>query len=454
MKAQLLPPLLALLTRMRMAFRDPRPRAKVESLALALLCAEGPKTITSALCWLNQRYEDWSGEYRLLSQAQWSTGAFFAPVLEAAVGLVSDQAAPLYTAHDDTLLRKTGQHIPGVAYARDPLSPPFHVNLVLGQRFLQTSVLIKAEGTGRMWRSIPVAFDHAAPLKVPQRASAEQRAAIKEARKKHNMSQAAVRAIQQLRQQVDRLPHGEERLIIDAVDGSFANRTFLRNLPARTIAVARLRKNAKLRAFLPQAQRRGARKYGPALPTPEESLHDESIPWQELEVFVAQKLHCLKYKVIEDVCWPKATADQRMRLIILKPAGYRLRKGSKLLYRQPAYLIGTSSQIDIKHHINAYLARWEVEVNFRDEKTVLGVGEAQVWNPVSVERTPAFLVAAYAAVLVAQMQAFGDQRTDAFEPLPAWRKDHPLRPSLRDLVALLRNEAGEYIAQQKLAAVA
>ena len=96
------------------------------------------------------------------------------------------------------------------------------------------------------------------------------------------------------------------------------------------------------------------------------------------------------------------------------------------------------------------MARWEVEVNFHDEKSILGVGEAQVWNPVSVERTPAFLVAAYAALLLAQMQAFGDRRTEAFDPLPAWRKDHPLRPSLRDLIALLRNEAGAYIARQKL----
>jgi len=326
----------------------------------------------------------------------------------------------------------------------------FHVNLVLGQRFLQTSVLIKPKGTQRMWRSIPVAFDHAAPLKAPPRASAEQRAAVKEARKKHNRSQAAVRAIHQLRQQVDQLPQGVSRLMIDAVDGSFANRTFLRGLPERTVAVARLRKNAKLRAFLPKAQRRGAQKYGLPLPTPEESLHDESIPWQQIEVFVAQKVHRLKFKVIDAVCWPKATADQPLRLIIIKPAGYRLRKGSKWLYRQPAYLICTTTEVALTHLINAYLARWEIEVNFHDEKSILGVGEAQVCNPVSVERTPAFLVAAYAAVLLAQMQAFGDRRTEAFEPLPAWRKDHPLRPSLRDLIALLRNEAGTYIARQKL----
>ena len=58
--------------------------------------------------------------------------------------------------------------------------------------------------------------------------------------------------------------------------------------------------------------------------------------------------------------------------------------------------------------------------------------------------------AAYAALLLAQMQAFGDRRTDAFDALPAWRKDHPLRPCLRDLIALLRKEAGAYIARRQL----
>jgi hypothetical protein len=450
----LLTAFLALWTRMSMAFRDPRPRGRVENLALGLLCAEGPKTITSALFWLDQQYQEWSNEYRLLSHAQWTTQDLFAPILESAVGWGGNSHGPIFAAHDDTLLRKTGRHIPGVCYARDPTSPPFHVNLVLGQRFLQTSVLIKAEGPKRMWRSIPVGFEHAPPLKARPRATAEERAVIKEARKKHNMSQVASEQIHKLREAIDRLPQGYDRMIVDAVDGSFANRTFLRGLPERTVVVARIRKNAKLRTFLPKDQRKGPRKYGERLPTPEQILKDESIPWLSLDVFVAQKVHRLKFKVVENVCWPKATLDKPLRLIVIKPAGYRLRKGSKLLYRQPAYLIGTSTDLLVEVMINAYLARWEVEVNFHDEKSVLGVGEAQVWNPLSVNRTPAFLVAAYAALLIAQMQAFDDRRTPAFDPLPAWRKDHPLRPSLRDLIALLRKEAGEYVAHKKLAPAA
>ena len=34
-----------------------------------------------------------------------------------------------------------GRSIPQALYQRDPLSPPFHINLVLGLRFLQVSLL-------------------------------------------------------------------------------------------------------------------------------------------------------------------------------------------------------------------------------------------------------------------------------------------------------------------------
>ena len=38
-----------------------------------------------------------------------------------------------------------------------------------------------------------------------------------------------------------------------------------------------------------------------------------------------------------------------------------------------------------------------------------------------------------------------DQRTEAFAPLPAWRRQAPLRPFLRDLITLLRKEAADYV---------
>ena len=113
-------------------------------------------------------------------------------------------------------------------------------------------------------------------------------------------------------------------------------------------------------------------------------------------------------------------------------------------FTQPAFLIATALTLPVEQLIEAFLARWEIEVNFRDEKTVVGVGQAQVRHLRSVGRTPAFLVAAYAALVLASITVFGDRRTGAFAPLPKWRRDQPVRPSIGDLLALLRTEAKAY----------
>jgi len=440
MKTPLLDQLLDLLTLAALAVTDPRPRRKFVHLAVGWLCGPKPKTLTSALEWLDQRQEDWSADYRLFSQAHWETQAPFLPVLTQALASPLCDRARVYTGQDDTLVRKTGRKIPGVAYARDPLSPPFQVNLVLGQRFVQTSLLVQPGGPDHPWRALPVSFTHAPTPKIPKAASPQEQAALREVRKKHRLSVVALEQLQFCRHQLDLQPGGSQRRLIDVVDGGYANRTFLGGLPERTEAVARVRKDAKFRAYLPPDQRRGARKYGPALPTPLGYLQDDQLPWQSCPVFVARQTRTLHFKEITRLCWPRATQVRPLRLIIIKAAGYRLRKGSKLLYREPAFLITTDLTTPAAELIAAYLARWEVEVNFRDEKNLLGVGQAQVRSPQSVARAPAFLVAGYAMLLWSSIRVFGDRRTEAFEALPAWRKDQPLRPSTRDLIRLLQQE--------------
>jgi hypothetical protein len=58
-------------------------------------------------------------------------------------------------------------------------------------------------------------------------------------------------------------------------------------------------------------------------------------------------------------------------------------------------------------------------VNFRDEKTLLGVGQAQVRAAASVESAPAFTVAAYGMLLVSAQRAFGDSDQGLLPP-PKW----------------------------------
>ena len=441
MKTSLLDCLRDLLTAAALALADPRPRRKFVHLGLGLLCGQKPKTITSALAWLDQRQQDWSADYRLFSQVHWEAQAAFAPVWTQALSHSSCGTQRVYFGQDDTLLRKASRKIPGTTYARDPLSPPFQVNLVLGQRFVQTSLLLQPGGTEHPWRALPVSFTHAPTPKIPKRASPEEQAALKEVRKKHRLSLVALEQLQFGRRYLDNQPGGRQRWLIDVVDGGYSNRTFFAGLPERTQAVARVRKDAKFRAYLPPDQRQGARKYGPDLPTPLEYLQDPNRPWQSLNVFVAGQRRSLHYKELPLRCWPKVTQDRQMRLIVIKAPGYRLRKGSKLLYREPAFLITTDLTTPAAELIAAYLARWEVEVNFRDEKTLLGVGQAQGRHAQSVARAPAFLVAAYSMLLWSNIRVFGDRRTQDFERLPPWRNTEPARPSTRDLIRLLQRQA-------------
>ena len=90
-----------------------------------------------------------------------------------------------------------------------------------------------------------------------------------------------------------------------------------------------------------------------------------------------------------------------------------------------------------------YFDRWEIEVNHREEKDTLGVGQAQVRSKKSVPRQPAFAVAAYSMLLLACLNVFGPGRTDNYIPLPKWRKN-ARRASCLDLVTLLRKELVEH----------
>ena len=69
----------------------------------------------------------------------------------------------MVAALDDTLCKKTGRHIPGATFARDPQSPPFHVNLCRGLRFVQASVLVRATQFLGPARALPVRFEPAPP---------------------------------------------------------------------------------------------------------------------------------------------------------------------------------------------------------------------------------------------------------------------------------------------------
>ncbi len=92
-----------------------------------------------------------------------------------------------------------------------------------------------------------------------------------------------------------------------------------------------------------------------------------------------------------------------------------------------------------KELLQAYFDRWQIEINHRDEKSILGVGHAQVWAELSLPRVPALMVATYSLMVLSALETYGPTRTIAYEPLPKWRSA-ARRPSCQDLVTLLRKQ--------------
>ncbi len=346
---------------------------------------------------------------------------------------------PLVVALDDTILRKTGKEIPGAAYRKDPLGPPFSINLVWAQRMIQYSAAVP--GPGGEARMIPIAFqDASTPRKPRKNAGEEEVAAYRETMKQRNLNALAAGKLAAL--QEERTRPGELPPPLHAVvDGSYTNRKVLRKKTKETVVIGRIRKDAHLNAK-PDSQKAHGRQriYGEELPTPEQVRQDEGIPWREVEVTAGGKRQTLRVKTLAPVRW-RAAGEMDLRLIIIAPVPYLKRPGGKRLYRQPGYLICTDPDLPIETLLQEYIWRWDIEVNHRDEKTLLGVGQAQVRNANSVGSVPAAAVAAYAMLHVAAMKAYGWSGKPNAIPEAKWRNPKKkYRASTQDLINELRRE--------------
>ena len=416
---------------------DPRENKHVTRLGrhvLSQLVCMGRHTLTNLLTTEGRQFVDWTADYRMYSKERIDCEKIFRQVREEIVTMNGHKH--LVTALDDSLLRKCGKKIPGVKYARDPMGPPFQVNFVRGQRVIQMSAAVSEGGQARM---IPVIFEDATtPEKPGRHATPESWERFKEASRARRLSVLGVDCIHKMRSSMEK-----DRALWVTVDGSYTNQTVLNRLPERTVLIGRIRSDARLYHAPVPTERPGAgrkRLYGLQAPTPAEIRADETVPWQSIEAYTSGKLHEFKVKVMKDLRW-RGSGKTSLQVVIIAPLRYRLSKASRLLYRDPAYLICTDPSIPVNEVVQAYLWRWGIETNFRDEKTLLGTGEAQVRNPASVRSVPQMMVASYSLLLLAGIKLWGVKGLPQPGNLPKWQNPNKkLRASTNDLIKQLRSD--------------
>lgn len=430
----------ALWDQARPAFAQERTWRRGRTLALSALVGLGRRTVTGMLSTSAQQGGDWSAAYRLFERERFDTGELFAPARRGVCSHLGEND-PLVVLMDDTLVRKRGRRVFGTAWKRDPLGPPFCNNFVWGQRFLQLSAALP-EGKGpHRARGIPIDLTHCPLPKKPRRkAPLEEWEEYGRLQKTMKVSAVGAARLKELRARLDADPRISPRPVIVAVDGTFTNRTVFRNLPDKMTVIGRIRKDSRF--FLPpppsDTPRRGRRRwYGNPLPTPEQIRQDSTLPWITVPAWGSGQIHRFEVKTLAPIRW-SGSGERNVRLVVIRPLAYRPRKGARLLYRDPVYLVCTDPDLPLGQLLQSFLWRWEIELNFRDEKTVLGMGEAQVRTKVAVETVPCFVVAAYAFLLLAATE-IGQGRIGL--PLPKWRKmASGERESTPRLIGALRSQ--------------
>lgn len=413
--------------------------ARVERHLLSALVCLGQHTLTGHLATAGRQFVDWTADYRLYSRERFDSHALLGRLRQEVASLIP-KGLPLVVALDDTRVRKSSLRTAGVSYQRDPLGPAFQVNLILAQRFVQQSMAY-TDGSGAA-RLVPIDFVHAPLPKKPRRQAEDgEWEAYRQAKREQSLGQVGGRRLLLLRRELDEQPDTRERRLVSVVDGGYTNGGFLHTVPERSCVIGRIRSDAKLYQLPPAPSGRGRhRSYGAPAATPEQLRADEAVPWQTIRIQLGGAVRDVRVKTLGPLRWRATGARQDLRLVVIAPTGYQLGKQGRRLYRQPAYLICTDPAMDVAEIVQDYCWRWGIEVNFRDEKTLIGVGQAQVQHPCSVESVPALSVAAYGILLAAALKLYGLAGNSLQLQPPKWQGRRKTRATLRQLISLLRQE--------------
>ena len=165
--------------------KDLRTRENLEAFSAPSLLSSNPKTISSAVVEQGSASEDWSSSYRLFSQSKWDADDCFDCLLDRGLAYIPKHGTVVIIA-DDSLMRKTSINISMTSYMKDPIGPKFRTNLVIGQRFLEFSLMVFSRN-GEVGRAIPVSFEMIPPKSAEEKREGKRRkllnAALTDSRK-------------------------------------------------------------------------------------------------------------------------------------------------------------------------------------------------------------------------------------------------------------------------------
>lgn len=444
---------------MRDAFLPAFPQARTANRAIevlkGMLFTTIGGTIADSVRARSREQEDPSADMRVLSRMQ-SPQVVYEGVFRATCPLLPIEG-PVVLAVDDTVLPKRGKKMDFVRACHNPLAPPWQPFALMPGHSVFHAALIVTDKETMKPLAITVAFELVEPRpkalrkkkggrgktsgsnrkkktkKTGSRSSKRKRGRpTKEEAARNKQEEQAIRrryptapdvavaTITRVRKWMDEAGM-KDRLLLVAGDGSYTNATVFFRLPERCQYVGRVRPDASLETI---GRRRGTGfQYGPKAQKPFEMATDKYYPARQGRFLYGADHRLLKFKEVGPVTRKNSTKKLQLRLLLLRPSSY-LENGERR-YSHEAFLLTVDNDLPAEVLIQAYLARWSIEVNHRNAKTNAKVGKSQVRKAKSITKVHPALAAAFALLWVSVLKVNGGSaRTALFAPQAIWQRKH------------------------------
>lgn len=293
--------------------------------------------------------------YRVFCRAAWEVEKL-TPILVALVLPLIPAGMLIYCLVDETLSRRSGPQLWGAGSHYDPLNSNYK-----GKKKIHTFANGHSWVIVSFWVPFPwnlqrgIALAVGCRLYVPEKFSAPG-----QYRTRTTLAREIIDEVETL------VP--AERSLVQVADNEFACVTCVQNLPQRVASLVRMGMTAAFYAPPGPYQGKGRRrKKGNRLPSPVALAADDTIPWEEMTVFIY---------------------GREVRVLVKTQVGYWYhvagpRLGRMLVTRDPkgrsedrAYFC-TDATWTPEEMMVGFSRRWPSEVMHRDLKQHLGLGEAQ-----------------------------------------------------------------------------